>query len=64
MLEIFDPVLGRVKGNHKLHRSSYLCEESLHTKFYNPSTFPSWKKVCVGWVGVKVDFNVKLETQA
>ena len=50
MLKIVDPVLGWVKGAHKLHGSSYICEESLHTKFYTPSTFPSCKKVCGGWV--------------
>ena len=40
-LEIFNPMLDRVKGGHKLHGSSYFCEESLHTKFQNPSTFPA-----------------------
>ena len=29
-------MLGRVKVDHKLHESSYLYEESLHTKSYTP----------------------------
>ena len=51
MLKIFDPVLGRVKGAHNLHGSSYICKKSLHTKFQTPCTFPSCKKLVVGgWV--------------
>ena len=36
-LEIFQPMLDRVKGGQKLYGSSYLSEVSLHT----PCTFPS-----------------------
>ena len=50
-------MLNRIKVGHKIQELSYLCEESLHTKFYTPSTFP----VCGRLVGVlKVDFSVKL----
>ena len=31
-LKIFYPMLDRVKGAQKLHESSSICEESLHTK--------------------------------
>ena len=59
-------MLDRVNwGYHqKVLGSSYLSEESSHTKCLTRSTFPSCKKVCGGggwWVvGVKVDFSVKL----
>ena len=43
-------MLNRVKGVHKLYESSSFCEESLHTKFYTPSTFPSCVLICGGWV--------------
>ena len=60
--EIFHPMLDRVKVGHKLHESFYLCDKSLHTKFY---TFPSFKNDCGGWWWVlKVNFSDKLSTQA
>ena len=62
MREIFYPVLGRVKVCHILHGSSYLCEESLHTKFYRPFFFHVKKFAVGGWwvVGVTGDLCVKL----
>ena len=55
-------MLDRVKVGHKLHGSSYLCEESLHTKFYRPFFFHVKKFAVGGWwvVGVTGDLCVKL----
>ena len=54
-------MIDRVKGGgsgQKLYGSYYLSEESLHTKFQTPSSFPSCSKVCGGWV-LKLGFDFK-----
>ena len=52
MLNIFDPVLGRVKGAYKLHGSSYFVRKAYITNFRPLVPFLHVKKFVVGggWV--------------
>ena len=51
LLEIFHPVLDRVKRGHghTILGLSYLCEESLHTKSKPPTMLRSGLKVPDRW---------------
>ena len=60
MLEIFNPILDRVKGGHQLHESSYLCEEILLPNFRRLVPFLHVKKfVVVGWFVLKLGLSFK-----